>query len=103
MIESGSRMGYYVNESKSWLILKDSNKLEEAKRIFNATSIQYTTEGKRHLGATIGSDDFRTAYATQKVTEWCDELERFPHLQSLNHKQRSLLLSMENIIVLTSF
>ena len=76
MIESGSRMGYYVNESKSWLILKDSNKLEEAKRIFNATSIQYTTEGKRHLGATIGSDDFRTAYATQKVTEWCDELER---------------------------
>ena len=54
IISKGSNIGYYVNESKSWLIVKDELKLDEAKRLFNMTGIKFTTEGKRHLGASIG-------------------------------------------------
>ena len=43
--------------------------------MFYDTSIRYTTEGKRHLGAAIGSDDFRTVYATENIKEWCNEME----------------------------
>ena len=76
IISKGSNIGYYVNESKSWLIVKDELKLDEAKRLFNMTGIKFTTEGKRHLGASIGSEDFRKIYATEKVQEWCDEIEK---------------------------
>ena len=76
IISEGSKIGYYVNESKSWLIIKDENRLKEAKRIFNTTNIKITAEGKRHLGASIGSNDFRDIYANEKIREWCDEIEK---------------------------
>ena len=67
IILEGPKFGYNVNESKSWLIIKDNNKLDYAKEMFYDTSIRYATEGKRHLGAAIGSKDFRTVYATEKI------------------------------------
>ena len=76
IISQGSKIGYYVNETKSWLIIKNELQLDEAKRIFNTTGIKFTTEGKRHLGATIGSADFRKTYATEKVQEWVKEVEK---------------------------
>ena len=33
-----------------------------------------TTDGQRHLGAAIGTSNFRTQYAAEKVTKWCNEL-----------------------------
>ena len=76
IISHGSKLGYFVNESKSWLILKDESKLEEAKQLFAGTSIKFTTSGKRHLGSAIGSEDFRTEYVTKKVASWCEEVEK---------------------------
>ena len=43
--------------------------------MFIDTKINATTEGKRHLGAVIGSNDFRTKYVNEKVTEWSSELK----------------------------
>ena len=60
IIEQGKRTGYHVNQSKSWIIIKHEENLEEAKHLFQGTDIKVTTEGKRHLGATIGSDNFRS-------------------------------------------
>ena len=74
-MKEGPKFGYYVNESKSWLIIKDPHQLDFAKDLFSDTAIKHTTDGKRHPGAAIGSDDFRTSYATEKVKEWCDEME----------------------------
>ena len=76
VISEGSKIGYNVNEKKSWLITKNEQLLHEAKDIFSDTNIKFTTEGQRHLGATIGSSDFRTAYATEKVKNWCEEMEK---------------------------
>ena len=39
IITEGQKIGYYVNESKSWLILKDEKELDNAKRMFANTSI----------------------------------------------------------------
>ena len=43
--------------------------------MFSDTKINIAKEGKRHLGAVIGSKDFRTKYVNEKVTEWCCELK----------------------------
>ena len=76
VIEVGRKYGYYVNESKSWLILKDPNLLEEAMRLFDGTGIKFTTAGKRHLGASLGSLDFRDEYVGNKIAEWRKEVEK---------------------------
>ena len=72
--EEGKKYGYFVKPSKSWLVLKDPNKLEEAKQLFQNTPINITTDGKRHLGAAIGSSQSKSDYMDEKVKKWCDEI-----------------------------
>ena len=43
----------------------------------------YTTSGKRHLGASIGSKEFRKDYATEKINEWCDEMKKLSEIALL--------------------
>ena len=54
--------------------MKNETLLEAANNLFTNSKINNTTEGKRHLGAVIGSNEFRVKYATEKVNEWIDEL-----------------------------
>ena len=44
--------------------------------MLNRTGIKIITEEKRHLGASLGSDTFPEKYASDKVKNWCDEIER---------------------------
>ena len=44
-----------MNEPKSWIIVKSEAGLETAREVFANTAIKYTHDGKRHLGASIGS------------------------------------------------
>ena len=62
VISEGKTFGYYVNLSKTWLIIKNTNSLDHAHNIFKDTGIKITCEGKRHSGAVIGSEDFKSAY-----------------------------------------
>ena len=75
IIEEGDRYGYYINESKSWLILKNQTQLKKTGSLFSDTKINLTTEGKRHLGVIISCNDIRTKYVNQKVINWCSELK----------------------------
>ena len=43
--------------------------------MFSDSKINFTTEGKRHLGAVISINGFRTKYVSEKVTEWCNQLK----------------------------
>ena len=70
---TGPKIGYFPKASKSWLIVKPE-KYELAKSIFRETSINITIEGKRHLGAVIGSDEFKKSYVDEKVSSWVNEL-----------------------------
>ena len=65
--------GYFANAVKTWLITKEEH-LAEAKETFAGTNVQITTDGKPHLGAPIGSLDFRKQFVDQKVQEWCNKL-----------------------------
>ena len=51
-----------------------------AQTIFKETNINLTTGGKRHLGAALGSKNFRDEYASGKVSDWCNELDRLSEI-----------------------
>ena len=55
------KYSYLVNGSKSWLIVKSDVLADEAKRVFG-NEVNVTTEGQLHLGAVIGSQDFKDQY-----------------------------------------
>ena len=76
IIEDGEKFGYDVNAKKSWLILKNANQLEEAQDIFRGSDIKITVSGKCHLGAALGSAEFREEYAKEKVCKWSNEIHR---------------------------
>ena len=59
IIQEGAKFGYSVNQIKSWLIIKNPDNELAAQSIFEGSSIQFTTLGKRHLGAALGSQDFK--------------------------------------------
>ena len=50
----GPEYGYYQQVDKTWIIVKPKH-LEEAQMIFKGTDIKITVEGRKHLGAAIGS------------------------------------------------
>ena len=49
--------------------------MDEAKRIFDGTGVQFTSEGMRHLGAAIGSQRFKQSYLDKKIKEWIRNVE----------------------------
>ena len=77
--KTGSDYGYHPNASKTWLIVKE-NHLEAAKAAFQGTEVQITTEGKRHLGAAIGTPSFVESYVQKKASGWIEEVK---HLSSI--------------------
>ena len=54
---------YIVNGAKSWLIVKNSELAESAKVFGDEVNI--TLEGRRHLGAVIGSEEFKNQYCQE--------------------------------------
>ena len=46
----------FPKASKSYLIVKE-DKLGEVRNVFNDSNMNITIEGKRHLGAVIGSNE----------------------------------------------
>ena len=76
----GEKHGYHVKPSKSWLILKDPNKLEEAATIFRNSPIKITADGKRHLGASLGTDDYKISYISEKVDDWCKKMRKLAEI-----------------------
>ena len=74
LCEEGRKFGYIVNGAKSWLIVKTSELAESAKKVFG-DEVNITLEGRRHLGAVIGSKEFKDQYCQEKVDKWLREME----------------------------
>ena len=74
LCEEGRKFGYIVNGAKSWLIVKNSELAEMAKKVFG-DEVNITLEGRRHLGAVIGSKEFKNQYCQEKVDKWLREME----------------------------
>ena len=75
LTEIGPGYGYYPNDKKCWLIAKP-DKEEIARETFKETAINITTQGKKHLGAVVGSRSYLTEYVDEKVEEWIKEVAR---------------------------
>ena len=65
--------GYFPNASKTWLITKESF-LAKAKEIFNDAQINITSQGRPHLGAPLGIQDFVDQFTSEKINQWKEEL-----------------------------
>jgi hypothetical protein len=76
----GPKYGYYPKASKTVLILKDISLIPKAKQLFGETEIEFTCDGKRHLGAAIGSENFRTKYVSEKVEKWITDMEELSRI-----------------------
>ena len=76
LMVSGPPLGYFPNPQKCWLIVKPE-KERPAKEIFNETTINITTEGRKHLGTALGSRVFFfEEYVDEKVEEWVAQVTR---------------------------
>jgi hypothetical protein len=42
--------------------------------------IQYTITGERHLGAALGSQDFKKKYISDKVMKWMEGIEKLSEI-----------------------
>ena len=69
----GPLFGYHPEPTKCWLIVKPRMK-DIALKTFENTGINITEDVMRHLGAVIGTIEYRENYVTQKVNNWLDEL-----------------------------
>ena len=48
--------------------------------MFANTAINFTTTGKRHLGAALGNKTFKDEYVKDKVVEWCKEIKKLSEI-----------------------
>ena len=65
----GSLFGYFLKPSKSYLIVKEQH-YHKAVDVFMGSKVKVTSEGKRNLGAVIGSEAFKVSYAKSLVDDW---------------------------------
>ena len=78
-----------MNGSKSWLIVKSEALADEAKRMFGG-EVNITTEGQRHLGAVIASQEYKDHYCEEKVRIWKEEIEGVSEIAKSQPPQRTL-------------
>ena len=72
--EKGPQFGYFPKPSKTVLIVKNADEFRSAQEIFSGTGVKITTSGERHLGAVIGSPEFRSEYICNKVEKWVQDV-----------------------------
>ena len=70
----GPSYGYFPNAAKTWLVVHPVH-LEEARLLFVNTGVQISTDGRRELGAPLGSSSFVENYVSEKVKTWLSELD----------------------------
>ena len=72
----GPLHGDFPKPFKSYLVVKEQY-FENAIETFRESEVKITTEDKKHLGAAIGSEDFKASYGKSLVDNWIDQLNLF--------------------------
>ena len=76
----GPAYGYHPKASKTILILKSEILREEAEGLFTDKGITITSAGERHIGAVIGSEEFKVAFVNAKVDKWIKDLHELTEI-----------------------
>ena len=69
----GPAYGYFPNASKTWLLVKEES-LQPARKMFEASGVQITSDGRRLLGSPIGTEAFCAEYLKKQVSSWESQL-----------------------------
>ncbi|KAG0724831.1 hypothetical protein GWK47_039790 [Chionoecetes opilio] len=72
--ENGPIIGYTPNATKFILIVKPEH-YDNGVRLFSGSGVIVTKDGQRHLGAVIGTEEFKAKYVGEKVSEWVKEVD----------------------------
>ncbi|KAG0730585.1 hypothetical protein GWK47_027926 [Chionoecetes opilio] len=75
--KNGPTIGYTTNATKSILIVKPEH-YEIGMRLFRDSGVTVTKNGQRHLGAVVGTPEFKQKYVEEKVSEWVKEVGVLP-------------------------
>ena len=78
----GPKFGYNPEASKCWLIVKPQL-VREAEKLFESRKINITKNGKRYLGAAIGSQEYRDEYVIKKTNQIANELNNLCEIANL--------------------
>ena len=65
----GPKYGYLPKPMKFYLTVKE-NKLMKVQKLFANSRVNITAEGKRQLGAVVGSAEYRDEYVKDLVKNW---------------------------------
>ena len=76
---AGPKYGYFPLASKTVLIVKEQH-AAKAREIFGASGVKISTQGERHMGAVIGSAQFKEAYVSKKVEKWVEDVEALANI-----------------------
>ena len=76
----GPAFGYFANASKTWLITKEDH-LPAAQFCFSGTGVNITHEGRTHLGAAIGTQEYTESFVQSKLEKWNTELKSLASTQ----------------------
>ena len=69
----GPKYGYFPKASKSYLIVNEYQ-LPNATTLLDNANVNITVEGKRHLGAIVGSEIYKREYVEVLVNDWNSQL-----------------------------
>ena len=70
LVSLGPAYGYFVNDAKTWLIVKEVE--SEVCDLFQGSQINITTAGKPYLGAPLGNTEaFIEDFVRSEVELWC--------------------------------
>ena len=79
----GPSLGYLPNARKCWLVIKPE-KEKAAKEVFGNSAINISTQGKKHLGAVLGSRTHLKEYVNEKVEDWVEQVVKLAEFASSN-------------------
>ena len=74
--------------------------LPEALELFAGCNIQITCQGERHLGAVVGTEDFRNQYIKEKVNKWVQDVRSLAKIAQ-EEPQAALSAYTKSILCIT--
>ena len=90
----GPKHGYFPKPSKTYLIVKNPELVNNAQRLFDNDGVNITTEGHKHIGAALGSQTFKEEYVKTKVDCWVKDIS---NLAEIAEEEPQAALSAFNI------
>ena len=87
--KNGPKYGYFPKPSKTVLIIKNQSLQTLAETVFAETGVQITSEGERHLGAVVGTEEFKVKYVSEKVSKWKSDVAELSNI-ALDDPQAAL-------------